>query len=116
MSWLQLWLNSGVTMKKFALVSLFFISSAFAFESQYELSVQKFESDFSLEEMKTELLDEAQASCSFRDHQGNVSRISDFSIAHISEQDFSSDPRCEWRGSCYMPAQVKLSAQFNCKL
>lgn len=101
---------------KFILVSLLFVSSAFAFETQFELSVQKLERDADLKTMKEELMLEAKDSCRIREHQGIVKRITGWEVVVIPERDRSADSRCEWRGSCYVPALVSLSAEFHCEI
>lgn len=97
---------------KLAFVSLFFMTSAFAFETEFEITNTHFE----INRAKEEVLREAEESCRIREIQGTVKQVSDWKVMVIPEQDLSADPRCHWRGSCFIPAQVNVTAQFSCKL
>ena len=91
------------------LLSLSVAQAASIFE--YEESATRFD----LESATNEVVVSAENACRIHGVKGTVTRISDFEITDIPEQDFSSDPKCEWRGSCYMPAQVNVIAKFRCE-
>ena len=96
-----------------------FSMSCFANNSgtfEYEETVTKIDRDSGreIDEAKEELVKIAENSCRIHDVVGQVTRISDFEIVNVPEQ-ISNDPRCEWRGNCYMPARISVTAKFRCE-